>query len=381
VRELKKIVTIITLIWCVIAYGHDHLIIIDAGSTGSRLHLYAYTVQPGQLPKLDEVVQYSVKPGIDHYKLQPRQVQAGINQLLSKASQYLQLKGCHTAIPVHLLATGGMRRLTPVAQAAIYRQLAELIKKNKCFNLKTLQTISGQQEAVYGWLAVNDVYQRLQPSNPKTIGLLDLGGASVEITFATPKKSRDSIPVCLANRCYWLYARSVMDTGLEHVLAQLGTGKAASVCYPQAYPLGSGIVGGYDLQACKTLVRDRLQHKLASIVTMLPTAQTFVATSGFYYTFTFFHAVANLTSLHAKTVEACEQTPWPKLVQQHPHDAPEQMRKYCFASALIEVLLSTPSGFAMPSNTTIIISKYHHHQDIAWARGAALYALAGSKPW
>lgn len=51
------------------------------------------------------------------------------------------------------------------------------------FQDKWARVISGEEEGVFGWITVNYLASTLVPQGGTTLGALDLGGASTQITF------------------------------------------------------------------------------------------------------------------------------------------------------------------------------------------------------
>ena len=87
-------------------------------------------------------------------------------------------------VPVFLGATAGMRMLDP--------SLATTLIANARTNIKTwgfttkdewINILSGEQEGVYGWVALNYLLGNFNEGATETVGALDMGGASAQYTF------------------------------------------------------------------------------------------------------------------------------------------------------------------------------------------------------
>lgn len=115
--------------------------------------------------------------------------------LLQKVSHCVKAK----TIPVHLYATGGIRKLSQELRSQLCDHI--IAKSSEKKTLLPLQVslctvLSGEQEAYYGWLAVNylvcvvswsyeqngSIDSTLRPKRD-TMGALDLGGESFEIAY------------------------------------------------------------------------------------------------------------------------------------------------------------------------------------------------------
>jgi Golgi nucleoside diphosphatase len=200
-----------------IAAWSVHGMMIDAGSTGSRLHLYEW--DPRVL-KTDAEVQAAVSglklsyPGTDSRWTEP--LKPGLatfatlphDKLVPALSEYLspliefakailhQKEGLYGKFPIFLRATGGMRILFPDDRARILDAVRGLFaNKTFCpfyFEDKHARVLSGEEEAIFDWTAVNFLLGNLvkqsegsgEVVNPQlTYGALDLGGASTQISF------------------------------------------------------------------------------------------------------------------------------------------------------------------------------------------------------
>jgi Golgi apyrase len=170
---LATVILFETCLYCVsgLKGQYKHGIIIDAGSTGSRVFLYKIedndvvevrlgTCSPG----------ISSAPGRETFKCYQDHLTAALSLI---PQEY------HAQSPVYILATAGMRLLPRIDQDVIYRDIhSAYAASNLPFQLHT-ETISGEAEAYFSWLSVQylsktlliDIHTRVAP----TIGALDLG--------------------------------------------------------------------------------------------------------------------------------------------------------------------------------------------------------------
>ncbi|KAJ2474321.1 Golgi apyrase [Coemansia sp. RSA 2131] len=174
-------------------------VVIDAGSSGSRLMIYAWD-DPGsttasnndkwQLPVVERASEHwthKTSTGISSFADRPHRVGVEhIKPLLDFAQQHIpQQQLAHT--PVVLLATAGMRLLPRAHQLQILDTACTYARANYDFMLKdcqdSFQVVSGEVEGLFGWIAVNYLLDDGFNSN-STHGFLDMGGASAQIAFA-----------------------------------------------------------------------------------------------------------------------------------------------------------------------------------------------------
>lgn len=195
----------------------EHAIMIDAGSQGTRLHLYEFrprilkhrheiehVVQGRKLsfPTTNSRWSSRLKPGLDSFAYEnldnmKRQLEQYLGPLLQFAKQTLSDKEKHWYhYPVYLKATGGLRALPRPYRLELVKQVRELFY-NKTFNPfffeeEHARVISGEEEAIYGWVATNFVTGTLIKNSEgtgtvltpnSTFGMLEMGGASTQIAF------------------------------------------------------------------------------------------------------------------------------------------------------------------------------------------------------
>ena len=95
-----------------------------------------------------------------------------------------------------LLATAGMRLLTPLQQARVLNAACTYLRAASAFRIEpeskdgpcgaSVQIITGEEEGLFGWIAVNylmDGFVGRYKDAKTTYGFLDMGGASTQIAF------------------------------------------------------------------------------------------------------------------------------------------------------------------------------------------------------
>jgi len=163
-------------------------IIVDAGSSGSRLYIYRILPQAPLYAKrqIKLLGNKKIKPGLASLAPAPQQVDQYVKPLLQYAQSRLKTRVKLRDVAINFMATAGMRQLSHTQQQAIYHHLKQYIKHQTPFKVGTVRTITGRWEGIYDWLAVNYLNQTLQQD--KTVGVMDMGGASTEITYSPSTK-------------------------------------------------------------------------------------------------------------------------------------------------------------------------------------------------
>ncbi|XP_060905309.1 ectonucleoside triphosphate diphosphohydrolase 7-like [Labrus mixtus] len=192
-------------------------IVVDCGSSGSRVFVYYWPPHNGNPHTLLDIRQMKdrdrkpvvkkIKPGISTLAKTPTQASDYLHPLLSFAAAHVP-RTKHKETPLYILCTAGMRLLPESQQADILEDLiADVpLEFDFLFSRSHAEVISGKQEGVYAWIGINFVLGRFdhaddedatvevttgsqnqQPiSRRRTVGIMDMGGASLQIAYEVP---------------------------------------------------------------------------------------------------------------------------------------------------------------------------------------------------
>jgi Golgi nucleoside diphosphatase len=245
-----------------------HGLMIDAGSTGSRLHVYEWeprileNEEDIQLAVSGEKLSYPgsdsrwtdrLRPGLASFGTLPdgelqQAVADYLEPLLDFAKTVLHSKEAYFGeFPIFLRATAGMRILNPTDRGRVIHAVRGLFaNKTYCpfaFVDEQARVISGEEEAVFDWAGVNflmgDLVAESQGAgtvvNPGlTHGALDLGGGSTQIGFYDPKEDIMSnlFKLQIGQAKHWnVYTKSFLYYGMNEAKdrfhARLAAGKSS----------------------------------------------------------------------------------------------------------------------------------------------------------
>jgi Golgi nucleoside diphosphatase len=244
-----------------------HGLMIDAGSTGSRMHVYQW--EPRILEN-EEDIQLAVSgeklsfpgtetrwterlhPGLSTFgKLPDGELELAVadylKPLLDFAETVLHAKeDSFGEFPIFLRATAGMRILNPTDRGRVVHAVRELFSnKTYCpfaFVDEQARVLSGDEEAIFDWAGVNflmgDLVEESQGAgtveNPRlTTGALDLGGGSAQIGFYEPSEDIMSglFKLQIGQAKHWnIYTHSFLYYGMneakDRFQARLASGKS-----------------------------------------------------------------------------------------------------------------------------------------------------------
>lgn len=218
---------------------YPYQFVVDSGSSGSRIYVYSkVNTESGFV--LTDLYEKKTNTPLASFAANPTAAGTSIMPLLESAIQYLTLSGVtgvNTAsIPTSVLGTAGMRLIPESSQAQIYANVAESIAASGLM-VGQVQTITGQYEGVYSWLDVNYLQSNLS-NVTATNGILEVGGASAQVAFATTAAQSSNAAIMTINangRDYNVYSTSFLGLGQDYARAIMNNGENHNQCYPAGY--------------------------------------------------------------------------------------------------------------------------------------------------
>ena len=203
--------------------GKEYAVVLDAGSTGSRvLGFTFYRTSEGSL-RLDDELWMQVKPGLSSYAENPQDAKIGLLELLAAAKERIPAEH-RASTPITLKATAGLRLLPKEKSEAILSEVRNVLESSGFKPEKNLiEIMNPMEEGLFGWFTVNFLLGHFE--NVKDLSgsfaSLDLGGGSTQITFAPTspiegiegrKHFRHSVSVL--NQNFDVYSHSYLGLGL-----------------------------------------------------------------------------------------------------------------------------------------------------------------------
>uniref|UniRef100_A0A1I8IIU6 Ectonucleoside triphosphate diphosphohydrolase 6 n=1 Tax=Macrostomum lignano TaxID=282301 RepID=A0A1I8IIU6_9PLAT len=232
-------------------------IILDAGSTGSRVHVFEFRYQRGRKQPyvlINELFQ-QVRPGLSAFARDPRRAAASLADLIDACKRRIPAH-YWTSTPLALKATAGLRLLKPETSARILSeppilqseaptipaassirlpastptQVRQLLAKSPfAMDRDSVAIMDGLDEGIFSWVTLNFLNGQLAKPED-SYGALDLGGGSTQpglrvltnpVTFALPSANvASAVPAGFVKRLSLggadarLYSHSYLGLGL-----------------------------------------------------------------------------------------------------------------------------------------------------------------------
>lgn len=432
---LASIAAIITIAviqdkWRVKDYDFEYGIVVDSGSSRSNIYLYKW---PGDKQNDTGVVVQVMNcrvPGAGISNM-------GVNEEKDKAS-WDGFEDCMKNItmeipaekykntPLFLGATAGMRLLREEDAKRSDSILVKLRQyfRTKPFMFQDASILTGQQEGLYGWVTVNYLLGNfvektlwnafVRPDGAKTVGSMDLGGASTQLAFAVDgdMHGQDYMPVRLYGYDYNVYTHSYLCYGKNEAESQIldrmvRDAKDLSSIQNPCYPRGANatfkassiynspctkkpadldpdqdlvFVAAPDIDKCRAVVRTLFDFDNCTTgdcsfngVQQPPIQGGFMAYAGFFYITKalLLNSTTEMDQYTSSIQDFC-QTHWSELKVTRRWVTDKHLRSYCYSSYYVLTLLA--EGYKFDSDTWrhITFEKEVKGTSVGWSLGYML---------
>ncbi|CAI8041509.1 Ectonucleoside triphosphate diphosphohydrolase 8 [Geodia barretti] len=220
-------IAVLPVLYVQLAKQYRYGVIVDAGSSHTDMFFYRWEV-----PRYRDTAKHFQQ---EHHCYSDKSINSYADKNTSEAGSVLEscitksknrgfvTSGQRSNTQLFLGATAGMR-LVYCKNVTLGEEIMSSVNSTLAgsgYHLVSGRVISGQEEAVAGWITGNYLQQHLKHSGSSSLmGSLDLGGASAEIAFLdSTSDPRSHTPyhtnVSLYDRSYTLYARSYLCYGLN----------------------------------------------------------------------------------------------------------------------------------------------------------------------
>jgi len=223
---------------------HTYSVVIDAGSTGSRVHIFKFEGEGASLALVSDTFE-QLKPGLSAYADDPAAAAASLKPLLDKAVASVP-EPSRAGTAVVLKATAGLRLLPGGKADAILAAARALLGPGggHPFLLggagasasaaeAAVSIMDGAHEGAYAWLTLNYLLGRVGKGAGAVgtadgpVAAIDLGGGSVQEAFALGPIEAAAAPEGYVTRLsaggatYDVYVHSYLGYGLMAARAKV----------------------------------------------------------------------------------------------------------------------------------------------------------------
>ncbi|KAM0953857.1 putative apyrase [Dioscorea sansibarensis] len=230
--------------------SNSYAVVFDAGSSGSRVHVFHFDEEFNLLKIGDDVEVFEqVKPGLSFYANDPQEAANSLISLLEKAESVVPVE-LQPSTPVRVGATAGLRNLGTETSDQILQAVRDLLQNRSSLMFKPewVAILDGYQEGSYLWVAINFLLKNLGKEYLRTVGVVDLGGGSVQMAYAISDSNAENAPnvpgedpyvkpLILKGNTYHVYAHSYLNYGLLAARAEIlsAGGDSYSYCILDGY--------------------------------------------------------------------------------------------------------------------------------------------------
>ncbi|KAE9590199.1 hypothetical protein Lal_00027902 [Lupinus albus] len=216
-------------------YKSSYAVIFDAGSSGSRVHVFHFDHNLDLVNIGNDLELFlQIKPGLSAYAQNPQEAAESLSSLLDKAESVVP-REFRPKTPVRVGATAGLRTLEGDTSDRILQTVRDFLKLRSTFrsDADSVTVLDGTQEGAYQWVTINYLLGNLGKDYSKTVGVVDLGGGSVQMAYAISETDAAKAPkvpdgvdpyvkkMFLRGRKYYLYVHSYLHYGLLAARAEI----------------------------------------------------------------------------------------------------------------------------------------------------------------
>lgn len=367
------------------------------------------------------LVSMRVNPGLSSFGNDPDGAGRSLLEVVKFAKSRIPKENWRET-EIRLMATAGMRLLDVEVQEKILESCRKVLRVSGfMFRDDWASVITGSDEGVYAWVVANHALGTLGGDPSETTGIIELGGASAQVTFVSREAMLPlfSRTIKFGNVTYNLYSHSLLHFGLNvahdswretlisgdsNLASQyIQKGLRIDPCTPAGYsynvdswkssPSSLSEKSHYhptvqtrgNFSECRSAALVLLQKGKESCSyqhcdigsTFIPKLQgKFLATENFFHTSKFFGLgpQAYLSKLMTAGQEYCGGD-WLKLKKKYVSHDEEDLLRHCFSSAYIVALLHDSLGIDM-DDERIKVANQVGSIPLDWALGAFIMQTA-----
>ncbi|KAK3799238.1 hypothetical protein RRG08_054365 [Elysia crispata] len=392
-------------------------VVIDAGSTGSRVFVFHFKAKSGDFDdhngvRLESEYFQSVEPGISSYSKHPQEAANSLKPMLKRSLKHVP-KELQEQTMVTLKATAGLRLLPSHKADAILSKVRQLLISSPYYlpDPSKVMIMSGEEEGLFGWVTVNFLLDVLWDEvTDNTVTTFDLGGGSVQVTFELSQQQMGDCPVKdlykvkLMGEGFTVFTHSYLRYGLKSARFSILGGKENPILEDshddtRSHLLRDGLVAMYSDCFGEGTIIDFTHGEMNFTVrgdnpnnNLLPTIEAkvkiFVAEAGFIKNSALQARDLHLFSYFFDVARWAHLIPWSEhLYVLTPESYFKAATSYCLQKNfsekhpflcidLIYIYVILTEGIGLPKDKPLTVESKLLGREVSWSLGAALATLS-----
>lgn len=347
---------------------YTYQIVVDAGSTGTRLHIFknSTSANGSKLPDIDEIYYDQINTGIASHINSQREITDHLSAIFNPAQRFcFQAKIPCTNAPIYFLATGGARILKPSQQRNLFSYVRNWLEDYSMFqNVVETRILTGKEEAELGWLtSFEDEIRHNRPLG----AYFELGGASLQYAYVLENSKGANTHFKTGNKDIYLNTGSWLGFGVNEATNRVMSywHVSESVCYPS----GVSKQSQFNYSKCFKLFENYLNSNeqfaphQTYIKNIIEQNKPIKLGAAFYYLIPHGFGVKALGNFHGKLKQVCTM-PWRQIRANYVDLVSVHQIDLCAHGTY---LLAIFSALDLPKDYT-----HYSFNSLGWARGVII---------
>lgn len=187
----------------------NYSVIVDCGSSGTRAHIFKWSIRNNSIHNLPNIellrdestgkaITKHITPGLSSIHNHPDRASNYMEPIMEFVTKSIPSER-HLDTPVYFMATAGLRLLDETTQKRILSDITRDLRVKFDFPRIKSFVISGEYEGLYSWLSLNfkkvfdHRFENDETPIDGTIGMIEVGGASVQVAYDLTPEVEDEI--------------------------------------------------------------------------------------------------------------------------------------------------------------------------------------------
>ena len=213
---------------------HSYGVVVDGGSTGTRVHIFGFDEAGDAL--WEDFTAHDRALGRDD-------TAACLDPLIGHVLGVLP-RAAAGGTPVFVGATAGLRKLGEARAATVLREASAVVAAAGLRPAAASRILTGESEGAFAWVTVNYLLGHLRGGVRRTAGVLDCGGGSFQVVTTDTRVGDDSGErVSVYGREHRLHVFSGLGYGMNEGVRRMGPCKGFAACTREAEAVLAAVGG------------------------------------------------------------------------------------------------------------------------------------------